>query len=356
MIRARSRWARAAARGVIGALLAAATLAGAGGDALAHANFARSDPPPNAVLATPPSRLRVWFTEAFDPSKSALDVFDAARQRVAIGPATPDAQDPTLLSVPFALGPGVYTVAWRTVSAADGDQAQGFFAFVVGAATPPAEGQPTTFQTQAADDLQVGLGVSPGAVGANTLRVQVRDATGQTPADLQRVTARLRPPPPDLGLAELVAQPTGDAATLSPLVLGLSGDWQVEVRVRRAGRDDVATSFTMPVAAAAPAPPATAMTPTPAAPSTGPATAATSTPAVAAAPPAAAGPPATSTAAPPATAISAQTRAVDRASTPTAPARGLGSGRGLRAAALGVAALVALAATGLALWRRRRRR
>src|SRR5581483_7144859 len=62
MIRAHSGWVRAGGRWLAAALLAAAALAGARGDALAHANFARSDPPPNAVLAASPARLRVWFT------------------------------------------------------------------------------------------------------------------------------------------------------------------------------------------------------------------------------------------------------------------------------------------------------
>jgi len=344
MIRAHSGWVRAGGRWLAAALLAAAALAGARGDALAHANFARSDPPPNAVLAASPARLRVWFTEPPDPTRSALEVYDSARQRVAVGPAAPDAADPTLLSIPLALPPGVYTVAWRTVSSVDGDPATGYFAFVVGApSAPPSEGQPAASQTQAADDLQVALSLSPGAVGANTLRVQVRDISGQTPGDLQRVTVRLRPPPPDLGLAEVIAQPAGDTFAISPLVLGLSGDWQVEVRVRRAGKDDVAARFTTTVAPAAPVPPAPSVGPAAAVPPAPAATTSASTPVAA--------PPAISPVAAPPSALAVATRA----SAPTPAARGPGSGRSLRAAALGVAALVALAAASLAFWRRRRR-
>jgi hypothetical protein len=88
---------------------------------------------------------------------------------------------------------------------------------------------------------------------------------------VQRVTLRLRPPPPDLGLSEATVPPADDGYALPSLVLGLPGTWDVEVRVRRANTEDVSARFQLPIADSAPAAPAaspaTAPPPPPAAPS-----------------------------------------------------------------------------------------
>jgi methionine-rich copper-binding protein CopC len=340
----------------VAALLACVALLDAPRPAVAHANFARSEPAPNAVVDAAPARLRIWFTEQPDAAQTSIEVYDTHRQRVAGGDPTPDPADPTLLSIPLALGPGAYTVAWKDVSKADGDPAIGFFGFVVGPA-PLATDSGPQLGPQPADDLQVSLAASPGAAGPNALRVRVRDAGDQPPPDVQRVTLRLRPPPPDLGLSEAILPPADGGYGLSGLVLGLPGAWDVEVRVRRAGKADVSTHFTFQVGEApAPAAPATA-------------------PAVTAAPPAGAtapAAPAAATSAPAGTAITA----VPRASTPAAPAPsaapptapsgapaatavppsqaagGPGSGQVVRA----IVILAALVAAGVALPRLLRRR
>src|SRR5437763_13273283 len=257
---------RSTARLALAGVAALAWLLAASAGAWAHANYARSDPAPNAVLDAAPSRVRAWFSEPPRPADSALAVYDAARQAVTSGPTAADPSDPLALSVPLKpLASGVYTVAWHTVSAADGDAASGFFAFAVGRPAAAA-GQPLQLGPQPAEDLQVTLAAAPAAVGANVLTIQVRDASGTPAGGIQRVITRLRPPPPDLGQAELVVPPAGDDFALRDLLLGLPGAWQVEVRVRRADRDDVATRFTLPVAAreAPAAPPAGTPQPTPA--------------------------------------------------------------------------------------------
>ncbi len=239
-------------------LLAAGLFMGMLAQASAHSSYQRSDPAPDSVLDTPPAQLHVWFVEAPDPKQSTLTVYDASHQPVGSAAATPDPSDSTELTLPLALpGPGVYTVLWQTVSAVDGDSAHGFFSFAVG---PLSTGGPgVSFDPQPAGDLQVGLSLAPGAVGANTVRVQVADATGAAPATVQRVMLRLHPPAQELGEREVIApaDPAGGFAAPG-LLLGLPGTWTIEVRVRRAGQDDVSTQFSVPIAAppGAPATPA----------------------------------------------------------------------------------------------------
>ncbi len=245
------------ARLALALALAAALLLGLLVQASAHANYVRSDPSPNSQLAAAPSEVRVWFSEPVDPAQSRLEVYDARRERVTTAAALdPTDQAAFVLRLP-ALPPGPYTVAWTTLSKADGDQAKGFFAFQVGAAVP--SGPAMTQGPLPADDLQVSLALTPSLVGVNALRVQVRDAGGAAPAGIQRVLLRLRPPPPDLGQSELGAQPDGDSFAIPALVLGLPGPWDAEVRVRRADQPDTSIHFALalgsgPAASAPPAP------------------------------------------------------------------------------------------------------
>ena len=124
--------------GVAAGFALAATLL-LSGTAAAHALPQSSDPSPGANLATPPTAVTITFGERPDPKLSSIKVLDTAGHIVSSGPAVPVAADPNQLTVPLsALGTGVYTVAWRTVSAVDGHLASGSFAFGVGTAAPTA--------------------------------------------------------------------------------------------------------------------------------------------------------------------------------------------------------------------------
>ena len=105
--------------------------------ALAHALLSSSDPAANATLATAPTAVTLTFTETPDPRLSSVQVLDASGASRATGPAVPVAAGSPILRVPLgSLPDGVYTVAWRTVSATDGHAAAGSFAFSVGASSP----------------------------------------------------------------------------------------------------------------------------------------------------------------------------------------------------------------------------
>lgn len=110
----------------------------------AHAQPERADPLLNGTVAAAPATLDVWFSEEVSPGDlklsvkasdgsiadrgdTTLDLFDAARKHVTI-------------ALKPGLGPGTYVVSWHTVSATDGDAADGSFSFFVegGSASPVA--------------------------------------------------------------------------------------------------------------------------------------------------------------------------------------------------------------------------
>ncbi|MBI3762665.1 MAG: FixH family protein, partial [Chloroflexi bacterium] len=104
--------------------------------ALAHATLVRSDPPPNAVLATSPLEIHLWLSEPLVSGISAITVLDAQGQAVQQGDtriASPDATELVVALPP--LPNGTYLVDWRAFSAVDGHTTEGTFAFSVGAAS-----------------------------------------------------------------------------------------------------------------------------------------------------------------------------------------------------------------------------
>jgi len=125
----------AAALGLAAALALPATVLG-------HALPQSSVPSPGAQLTTPPSQVTITFGERPDPMLSTLKVLDTSGAAVTSGPSAAVTGNQLQLSVPLKanLPDGVYTVAWRTVSAVDGHLATGSFAFGVGVA--PSSGPP----------------------------------------------------------------------------------------------------------------------------------------------------------------------------------------------------------------------
>src|SRR5207237_1247019 len=114
-------------------------LARAPTSALAHANYDHSDPAAGAVLASPPQQVTVWFTEIPIPSQSSLTVLGPDGASVSQGPTQQVTSDTKALRVTLraGLGPGQYTVNWKTVSAEDGDEGGASFSFSVAAAPVP---------------------------------------------------------------------------------------------------------------------------------------------------------------------------------------------------------------------------
>jgi copper transport protein len=119
------------------ALVALLALAGPAG---AHALPQSSSPSAGATLSAPPAKVTITFGERPDPKLSSISVLDSTGGSVTAGPTAATSGDPLTLEVPLKpLTGGVYTVAWRTVSAVDGHRATGSFAFGLGTA-PSASG------------------------------------------------------------------------------------------------------------------------------------------------------------------------------------------------------------------------
>ncbi|MEA2661452.1 MAG: copper transport protein, partial [Chloroflexota bacterium] len=123
------------------ALAAALAIAGAAAFpslATAHANYVRSNPAADARLVKPPAEVRIAFSEPPDPKGSDIQVLDATGQRWDLGNVAPS-DEPNGLKVGLKpIGDGGYTVAWTTLSAVDGHETKGSFAFVVGNGPLPA--------------------------------------------------------------------------------------------------------------------------------------------------------------------------------------------------------------------------
>jgi copper transport protein len=119
-------------------LLAAVVLAGAlvglgASTASAHALVRRSSPASGAIVQTAPKQIEITFTEPPELDLTIVHILDQTGKTHETGP--PQLVPGSKLGVEVPVGPladGVYTVTWRTVSAADGHVTAGSFSFGVG--------------------------------------------------------------------------------------------------------------------------------------------------------------------------------------------------------------------------------
>jgi copper resistance protein C len=99
--------------------------------ALAHSELRRSEPAPNSRHKSPPSEVKLYFTERLEPAYSTVRVNDAQGTEVDRRDAHVDPADPLLLRASLKpLDPGAYTVNWRALSL-DPHVAEGHFTFQV---------------------------------------------------------------------------------------------------------------------------------------------------------------------------------------------------------------------------------
>ncbi len=107
--------------------------AGATVTAYAHALLLRSAPAANADLPEAPAQVELYFSEPIQPGLSTVSVLDSNGKDVDLGDVRVDPTDPTRMTVSLgSLQPGVYTVAWKTISAIDGHLTSGSFPFAIG--------------------------------------------------------------------------------------------------------------------------------------------------------------------------------------------------------------------------------
>ncbi len=100
--------------------------------AWAHAHLKRSDPSAGAKLATPPTAIRLWFSEQPELSLTFASLKDSAGRDIPLSPA--GSGEPGQMQIVFRivsnLAPGRYTLTWRT-AASDGHPSHGSFNFAV---------------------------------------------------------------------------------------------------------------------------------------------------------------------------------------------------------------------------------
>ena len=114
------------------AVLAPALILSDGATARAHALLERSDPPINATLRESPQLISLVMTEPLQQNFSGVEVLDGQGGRVDRGGTLFNQEDSTTMNVRVEpLDPGVYTVAWLTLSEVDGHTWTGSFVFTV---------------------------------------------------------------------------------------------------------------------------------------------------------------------------------------------------------------------------------
>jgi copper transport protein len=100
--------------------------------ARAHALLVRSIPEANAELTQPPATLEMWFSEPLEAGFSGARLVNSLGQEVPTGAVNLDPSDSTHMTLPLGqLEPGIYTVAWQTLSQVDGHEWFGSFPFTV---------------------------------------------------------------------------------------------------------------------------------------------------------------------------------------------------------------------------------
>ena len=89
-------------------------------------------PAEDAALAEAPSELQVWFTQDPEPAVSQLSL-EGPTGDIALGGTTVASDRSIVAALEDTLGPGKYTVKWRSAGD-DGHVMRGDFSFTVRAA------------------------------------------------------------------------------------------------------------------------------------------------------------------------------------------------------------------------------
>jgi len=133
VIRAPRSWRLAGAIAGVVLLAGPALPWPAGGRVAAHAHLVASSPGAGSIVPDAPAELRLVFSEPLEPQFTSLDLVADDGAVVLSRAGEIDPEDPYALVVSdLDLTDGIYQVNWRTLSAADGHTAEGFFSFAVG--------------------------------------------------------------------------------------------------------------------------------------------------------------------------------------------------------------------------------
>jgi methionine-rich copper-binding protein CopC len=118
-------------RSLFSLALAGALLCAGAGAAQAHAFLDRASPAVGSTVHTPPTEVRIQYSEELEPTYSTAHVEDASGTTVSKGDAHVDPTERSVLIVPLgALKPGRYKVIWKVLSV-DTHVTNGTFNFTV---------------------------------------------------------------------------------------------------------------------------------------------------------------------------------------------------------------------------------
>jgi copper transport protein len=119
-------------RAWLAAALVCAALLARPAIAWAHAHLSKASPAPGAIVATSPSVLRLWFSEAPELSLTKVTLADSSGAAIPVGAAERDSAGTLVARIPILvpLRSGSYTVSWST-AAADGHPSKGHYSFTV---------------------------------------------------------------------------------------------------------------------------------------------------------------------------------------------------------------------------------
>jgi methionine-rich copper-binding protein CopC len=108
-----------------GLFLVGATLA------QAHAFLDHAEPRVGSTLTTPPTQVKIWFTEEVEPAFTKIKVTDASGKEVDLKDDKVDPSNQAIMTVSLPkLAPGAYKVSWSAI-AVDTHHTTGTFPFTV---------------------------------------------------------------------------------------------------------------------------------------------------------------------------------------------------------------------------------
>jgi len=100
--------------------------------AAAHALLVRSSPEADAEMLVAPSTIEMWFSEPLEAAFTGARLIGPDGNEVPSDRAVVDPSDSTHVTLPLGnLGPGIYTIAWQTLSQVDGHEWYGSFPITV---------------------------------------------------------------------------------------------------------------------------------------------------------------------------------------------------------------------------------
>lgn len=152
-----------------------------------------------AIVSSPPERVDIWFTQELfrREGENWIYVEDSLGARVEAGDAQIDDDDRTHLSIALLpdLEPGSYRVSWRSLSAEDGDAAEGEFSF--------------SYDPQAAVTSTPMSVESPTVPPGPTAEARANATSPPTAAPAAGSPTELPPPQPDAGGCGIGLAPLG---------------------------------------------------------------------------------------------------------------------------------------------------